>query len=650
MKRFLFTFWLIAAMLSCYGAASAENSATLTPAKSTVFFGHYEQDGDASNGDEPIEWLVLDVSDGQTLLLSRYALDCKPYHEDKGPVTWAKSSLRAWLNEAFFADAFDDAERQAVMTTTLQNDRSKGNVEWTTSGGSDTQDRVFLLSYNEVGVYLSEKEMRKATGTEQARALGAKFMGLTSVGITETDWWLRSPGKNQDDAAYIDVKGAFISKAASSKLGIRPAILMDTTIDQESFPYVQYTNATMLKSKRRYQEAAEIFDSLGSYNNSVAQAQECRYLQAIAAAQSGDYTLATELFEALDNYADSYEQGRESRYLDAVTHQTNGDYAAAIQLFGQTGQYKDSMARMKACFEKEGISVSYLSADAQNTGKDIGYAGNKKIDGEDIHFGWRLGRFFMSGYTRVIGKNDGNPIFIKTLGDSVTLWFELEQDIDKLNGSDKLTVASDKNGYDEYFGVRKTDFGRGTLIIRHTDYQNAQGEPTVYTDYLVAKGTSGADTKIVLQEEGDYEVALDYEIEDSDIRHIANRYNDYRVFFRFSIRNGNCMVYPFDVLTGAELQNTAVTQNGFTLDLARSRYLDINVKRSVLVESASGIVEDERFNRPAKDGDQYTQEGIYTISVSNRYTGESTTKTVFVGSDALLKEYVANGFSMDRLK
>ena len=59
------------------------------------------------------------------------------------------------------------------------------------------------------------------------------------------------------------------------------------------------------------------------------------------------------------------------------------------------------------------------------------------------------------------------------------------------------------------------------------------------------------------------------------------------------------MVYPFDLLTGAELQNTAVAEAGFSLDLARSRYLDINVRRAVLVETANGVIEDERFNRPA---------------------------------------------------
>ena len=282
-----------------------------------------------------------------------------------------------------------------------------------------------------------------------------------------------------------------------------------------------------------------------------------------------------------------------------------------------------------------------------NTGTDNGYSGQNAIDVNDPHFGWRLGRFFVSGYTNVTEDTD-SPIFLKTVGDQVTLWFSLEQDIASLNNNAQMTIASDANGYDQYYGIPKSDegFGRGTLIIRHRDFQNKDNEPMVYTDYLTASVATGADTQVRLCEEGDYEVALNYEIKD---KHVVagvptvDRYNNYRIFFRFSVRNGNCMVYPFDVVTGEELTNTAITPNGFCLDLARSRYLDINIRKQVLMDGAEGLVEDTRFNRPAKDGDQYTDEGIYEITVSNRYTGQQTTKLIYVGTDPTLMEYVTTG-------
>lgn len=294
-------------------------------------------------------------------------------------------------------------------------------------------------------------------------------------------------------------------------------------------------------------------------------------------------------------------------------------------------------------------AVKYFYDKLTETGVSNGYTGDKKIGPDDPHYGWKLGRFCVSGYTRVTEDKDGNPVFLKVVGDKVAFRFYLEQDIDQLNGKAGVAIASDPKGYDEYFGIPKTDFKRGALVIRQITHENYEKAPTLYTDFLSASEEINADTMVELFEEGDYEVALDYEIKSPGLLGITT-YNDYRMYFKFSVRNGNCMVYPFDVATGAELQNTAITENGFYLDLARSRYLDINVKRSVLLEGASGITEDDRFNRPAKDGDQYTAEGIYTISVKNRYTGESTVKTLFVGTDELLQQYVASGFSADRLK
>lgn len=278
-----------------------------------------------------------------------------------------------------------------------------------------------------------------------------------------------------------------------------------------------------------------------------------------------------------------------------------------------------------------------------------GYTGDKKVGQDDPHYGWKLGRFCVSGFTRVTQDANGTPVFLKVVGDKVAFRFYLEQDIDQLNGQKGVVIASDPKGYDEYFEILKTDFKRGALIIRHTTHENYKNDPVLYTNFLSASEEINANTMVELFEEGDYEVALDYEIKSPGFLGIAT-YNDYRMYFKFSVRNGNCMVYPFDIVTRAELQNTSITENGFYLDLARSRYLDINVKRSVLLEGTNGIVEDDRFNRPAKDGDQYTAEGIYTISVNNRFTGESTVKTIFVGTDELLQQYIASGFSADRLK
>ena len=275
-----------------------------------------------------------------------------------------------------------------------------------------------------------------------------------------------------------------------------------------------------------------------------------------------------------------------------------------------------------------------------------GYSGEKAIDKKDDHYGWDLGNFFVSGYTDKVYDADGDVVFLKNVGDRVTLWFNLSQNIDRLNGNKKLSITADTAGYDQYFETPKMNFGRGVLIVRYTDHNNVRSEPIIYTNYLEANAVVGADTKVQLFEEGDYEVALDYQITSDEF---IDKISHYRIFFRFSVRNGNCMVYPFDIKTGSELTNSSMTENGFRLDLAKSRYLKINLKREVLKDSADGLVEDTRFNGPAKDGAEYTDEGIYTITVSNTHTGQFTVKKIYVGTNKILKAYITTGLTIQEI-
>lgn len=645
MRRFFALFLFVCLTLAITAVVAEESEA----APSSVWLGHYEQDNHVENGVEPIEWIVLKEEEGKALLLSKYVLDNQRFHETKTQTSWENSDIRTWLNNEFISQAFTEAEQAVILSTVILNGQSERNPAWVLEERGNTTDRVFLLSYREVMEAFPEERGRKASGTEYARAKGAKFLGVTTIGLGESDWWLRSPGSSYGEAAYIGVIRDVNPKGINDFLGVRPAMWIDTTKDRSQFPYERFCNAIALQAEGQYSEAADIFETLEGYNDNITHMHEVLYLQAMEAETTGDYNTAIRLYENAKGFQDAYSRIMYCKYALGVQYQQAGDWDQAASMFEKAGQYQDSMMRLKECLAKKGIQIYYFGADPQVTGMDNGFSDGKGINGNDRHFGWRLGRFFMSGFTRVNGENTDTPVFIKTLGDSVTLWFELEQSIDALNGKNTLLINEDINGYNQYFGVSRTNFGRGTLIVRHRDYQNRLGDPQIYTDYLKAKDTSGADTKVVFREEGDYEVALNYEIRDNSSPFVAG-YSNYQVFFRFSVRNGNCMVFPFDVLTGAELQNTAVTENGFYLDLARSRYLDIDVKRSVIISGPTGPVEDERFNRPAKDGDQYTAEGIYTISVSNRYTGESTVKTLFVGSDELLQEYISNGFSMERLK
>lgn len=295
----------------------------------------------------------------------------------------------------------------------------------------------------------------------------------------------------------------------------------------------------------------------------------------------------------------------------------------------------------------------YNIGEVQKTNHDKGFSGKESIGEGDPHYGWKIGQFFIQGYTGITKDNTKSPVFLKNVGDKVELQFRLDQDIKKLNNEEKLSIAEDNNGYDEYFGVKKTNFKHGALIIQKTDYTNEKSDPVIYTDYLASKASVNANKRVELFEEGDYQVSLDYEIEDNPRKifnfSIVPTYSDYKIFFKFSVRNGNCMVFPRDVKTNSELSDSSIAENGFYLDLAKSRYLKVNLKKEVLKKGATGLTEDVRFNRPAKEGDKYTDEGIYTITVENQYTGQVTTKKIYVGKDNVLKAVVNTGLSVKEI-
>ncbi len=105
-----------------------------------VAFGAYEQDNNTSNGKEDIEWLVLEVKDGKALVISKYALDRKPYNASYTDVTWETCTLRKWLNKEFINAAFSADEKAMIPTVTVPADK---NPDYSTNPGNATQDQVF---------------------------------------------------------------------------------------------------------------------------------------------------------------------------------------------------------------------------------------------------------------------------------------------------------------------------------------------------------------------------------------------------------------------------------------------------------------------------------------------------------------------------
>lgn len=166
----------------------------------SVFFGAYEQDNDISNGQENIEWIVLEITDGKVLLISKYALDCVRYNEEYATVTWESCTLRKWLNNDFVNAAFSEKERELISAQTVSSDP---NLEGKADYGKTTQDKVFVLRTAEIHKYLNQLGIASCKPTAYAQAQGTYVHSSNG----NCHWWLRSPSNRYGHTITIQNDG-----------------------------------------------------------------------------------------------------------------------------------------------------------------------------------------------------------------------------------------------------------------------------------------------------------------------------------------------------------------------------------------------------------------------------------------------------------
>ena len=167
---------------------------------------------------------MLDVQYGKALLISYYGLDAHRFDasEYQG---WDKSEIRSWLNSTFLNAAFTAEEQLGIVTTTVSTPDYEGH-----SGGSDTQDKIWLLSCDEAGSYFASNEARKATPTAYAVAQGV-YQSINNKlnGVRCCWWWLRSPGNYGDYVSGVDHDGVILSDCYvySTSGSVRPAFWLN---------------------------------------------------------------------------------------------------------------------------------------------------------------------------------------------------------------------------------------------------------------------------------------------------------------------------------------------------------------------------------------------------------------------------------------
>lgn len=223
-KYATFLFALVLGLLSVAGVGSSDKAVSIW-LRDIIPFGQYPQTA-KGNDKTPIEWIVLDIQDGKALLISRYGLDCQPYHKSKKSITWEKCSLRTWLNKDFLKKAFMKEEQAAILTTEVSNGRDQ----------EVTKDQVFLLSTGEANDFFHASSGNYSSGPRVAptdyalkkRKAYIDTFYLTSEGTPAGWWWLRQTGTAQNYTYTIQPDGGIHSDSVDKKtLVVRPALWVD---------------------------------------------------------------------------------------------------------------------------------------------------------------------------------------------------------------------------------------------------------------------------------------------------------------------------------------------------------------------------------------------------------------------------------------
>ena len=232
----------------------------------TIVFGSYPQSSSSENNQEPIEWVVVKKENNKFLLLSKYILDYRWYHNDTSEtVTWENAKLREYLNKTFYSKAFNKVERKHVLNEfmyTRKRNEKGNNIEYQIT----TTDRVAMLDEETIieifgnNVYYlgpgnsSDNENKLLVGTPTYYAKNKKYEGKTKskdnsersklyLGNHENcAYWLRT-GNNVNRFGTVNIN----EHMKYSGPGIRPTIWVSISEINEANNdiYIDYENMSI---------------------------------------------------------------------------------------------------------------------------------------------------------------------------------------------------------------------------------------------------------------------------------------------------------------------------------------------------------------------------------------------------------------------
>lgn len=147
---------------------------------------------------------------------------------------YANSAIHSYLNSTFF-DLIDADIRKDIKQVKIPYRKDSGTSTTITSGSNGLSAKIFLLSATEISFSFTTY-MPSGEGTELAYFKGCADSSSDSKRVARlngstTLWWLRSPRCDTSSYALcVNSDGSWNNNSCASSLGIRPALILPSTL------------------------------------------------------------------------------------------------------------------------------------------------------------------------------------------------------------------------------------------------------------------------------------------------------------------------------------------------------------------------------------------------------------------------------------
>ena len=176
---------------------------------------------------------LYDDSCNGTWLLMQDIYENRAWHSSNTN-DYANSTIHSYLNSTFL-NLFESNIKNAIKQVKLPYRKGSGTSTTVTSGSNGLSAKIFLLSATETSFDFSY--MPSGEGAELAYFKGCADNSSDSKRVAYLNgsaayWWLRSPYCNYGSyyALYVNSNGDWGSNGCSYSYGIRPALILPSTL------------------------------------------------------------------------------------------------------------------------------------------------------------------------------------------------------------------------------------------------------------------------------------------------------------------------------------------------------------------------------------------------------------------------------------